>query len=713
MATLQKIRNRAGILISIFVGFALLAFILGDALSSGPSAFSKKRLEVAEINGESIDYRDYTGKIEELSNWYRANYQMNSLDQQTMESIKDEIWRTTVRDIVMGESYDDLGIYISVEELKTMLTGDSISTGGTSMVMDEPHPIVRRMFTNPETGEFNRFQMMNYFNALSDPVYADMRKQWIYLEDQIVKERLSQKYFGLVRKGLSPNSLDAKNFSFESESSITFDFAYLGYNSIEDSEIEVSESEIEKYYNEHKNEFRQEEGRSIEYIVFPIEASDEDDRNAKLYVEQKRDAFARADNPINFVNSNSDLPYADVYYAKNDLPEAYQDSIFNAQPGYIAGPYFENNSYKLTRLIGFKAVPDSVRARHILISLSVQRDDARAKTIADSLKNQIQNGASFTALAAEFSADQSNSAIGGDLGWFSANQMVKAFNDYCFENNKGDLGVVKTNFGYHIIRIDDQSPKVKKAQLAILESQVTASDETRNNIYSEAVQFNSNARTIDGFRKLYAEKNLSPRFATDFAKDEKSLPGMENSREIIRWAYENDEGTISKEIFDLDEKYIVVALTDVKKEGIAPLEDKTPEIEIELRKNKKLEILAGQVSGKLSSVSDIDGAASVLDTEVRTAEKVRFSNPYINMVGLEPAVVAKAFETELNVLSEPIIGENGVFVIQLSEKNVPEEFDIASAKFRMKYLYESRVNFQGYEALMKKANIKDNRIKFF
>ena len=191
-----------------------------------------------------------------------------------------------------------------------------------------------------------------------------------------------------------------------------------------------------------------------------------------MYVEQKRDAFARADNPINFVNSNSDLPYADVYYAKNDLPEAYQDSIFNAQPGYIAGPYFENNSYKLTRLIGFKAVPDSVRARHILISLSVQRDDARAKTIADSLKNQIQNGASFTALAAEFSADQSNSAIGGDLGWFSANQMVKAFNDYCFENNKGDLGVVKTNFGYHIIRIDDQSPKVKKAQLAILESQV-------------------------------------------------------------------------------------------------------------------------------------------------------------------------------------------------------------------------------------------------
>jgi peptidyl-prolyl cis-trans isomerase D len=713
MATLQKIRNRAGILISIFVGFALLAFILGDALSSGPSAFSKKRLEVAEINGESIDYRDYTAKIEELSDWYRANYQMNSLDQETMESIKDEIWRTTVRDIIMGEAYEDLGVYISVEELKTMLTGDSISTGGTSMVMDEPHPIVRRMFTNPETGEFNRFQMMNYFNALSDPVYADMRKQWIYLEDQIVKERLSQKYFGMVRKGLSPNSLDAKNFSFESESSISFDFAYLGFNTIEDSEIEVSQSDISSYYNAHKNEFRQEESRSVEYIIFPIEPSDEDDSNARMYVEQKKDAFARTDNPINFVNSNSDLPYADVYYAKEELPAAYQDSIFNAQPGYIAGPYYENNSYKLTRLIGFEPVPDSVRARHILISLSVQRDDERAKTIADSLKNLIQNGASFNTLASEFSADQSNSAIGGDLGWFSANQMVKPINDYCFNGNKGDLGVVKTNFGYHVIRIEDQSEKVRKAKLAILESQVTASDQTRNDIYSEAVQFNSNAGDIEGFRKLYAQKGLSPRFATDFAKDAKSLPGLENSREIIRWAFENEEGTISKEIFDLDEKYIVVALTDVKEEGIASLEDKTPEIEIEVRKDKKLEKLAAQMTEKLASVSEIDAAAVALDTEVKTAEAVRFSNPYVNMVGLEPAVVAKAFDNETDQLSGPIIGENGVFVIQITEKNVPEEFDISSAKFRMKYLYESRVNFQGYEALMEEANIKDNRIKFF
>ena len=213
MATLQKIRNKAGVLVAVIIGMALLAFILGDLLNSGPSVFNRNRLQVAEIDGKSVNYMDYNAQIEQLSEFYRANYQLQSLDQETQDGVRQEVWQNTVRDIVLNKRISKLGIGVSVEELKTMLLGDSINTGGSNVIMEEPHPIVRQMFTNPETGEFNRYQMMNYFNAISNDVYKNERKRWIYIENQIVDERLSQKYFTLVRKGLSPNSLDAKEYA--------------------------------------------------------------------------------------------------------------------------------------------------------------------------------------------------------------------------------------------------------------------------------------------------------------------------------------------------------------------------------------------------------------------------------------------------------------------------------------------------------------------
>jgi peptidyl-prolyl cis-trans isomerase D len=222
----------------------------------------------------------------------------------------------------------------------------------------------------------------------------------------------------MVQKGMQPNSLDARNFALESNASVSFDFVNVGFNTVTDEEISYSESDLKEYYEEHKNEYRQEETRSLEYVIFPIEPSEEDDERARIFIEQTKDAFTRSDNPVSFVNNNSDIPYRDVNYSMEELPEDYADSIFNAETGSVFGPYFENDAYKIARVLDFEMVPDSVRARHILISLSVQRDDERAEEIADSLLNVIRAGEDFAALAREFSTDQSNSTIGGDLGWF-------------------------------------------------------------------------------------------------------------------------------------------------------------------------------------------------------------------------------------------------------------------------------------------------------
>jgi peptidyl-prolyl cis-trans isomerase D len=708
MATLQKIRNRAGVLVAGIIGLALLAFILGDLLSSGRSIFSGRQLEVAKIDGNSINIMNYNKKIDELTNFYKLTYNISNLDMQTIESIRDEIWRTTIRDIVLGKAYNKLGIQVSNDELKTMLMGDSLNT----ILVDEPHPVVRRMFTNPETGEFNRAQMVSYFEAISNKAYADEKKRWIFLENQIVEERLSVKYFALVRQGIQPSKLDAKFAAQENSNTVDFSFVFKNFNTIPDDGINVTSAEIENYYNEHKESFKQDDARSIEYVVFELLPSKKDDDYARENVTQSRQSFERSDNPISFVNNNSDKPYLDKNYGKTELSQVISDSIFNAKPGFVTGPFFEGSSYKLVRLLENISISDSVRARHILISLSVQRDDVRAKAIADSLKLLIDKGADFNSLARQFSADDSNKAIGGDLGWFTEGKMVKPFSDACFSAQTGEVKVVKTNYGYHIVKLEATSPKVKKVKVAIMEREVVASDETTQEIYSRVVAFAAGAVNIDSFRNICRKENITPRFATDFSPSEKTLPGLENAREIIRWAYENKKGKIST-IFDLSDKYIVACLIGEKKKGYAPVENVKPEIEIVLKKQKKLEKLSLDVKTKIASAANINEVSRLLTNDVTEAAKVRYINPYINGVGLEPVVVIKAFEMPLNQLSAPIIGENGVFVIVVNGVDKPENPDLLSSKSRLKYTFSNRATYEGYEALQEHANIVDNRIKFF
>ncbi len=226
------------------------------------------------------------------------------------------------------------------------------------------------------------------------------------------------------------------------------------------------------------------------------------------------------------------------------------------------------------------------------------------------------------------------------------------------------------------------------------------------------MQFRAEVNNPKEFRDLYVKENITPRFATDFARNTKQLPGLEDSREIIRWAYENSENSISQ-IFDLNDMYIVAALTSVKDKGAEKLDRVKTQIEIAIKKQKKLEKLKETFAEKTSGSDNIDDAAAALNVEVQKTESMRFSNPYINGVGLEPKVAAMALQMEPEKLSKPIIGENSVFLIQVSDKNIPESPDIASAEFRLKYGIDSRASFEGYEALKEKAGIEDKRIKFY
>ncbi len=397
----------------IAIGLAMLGFILGD-FNIQPNR------TVAEINGETYGIEDYRSEQEVLLNFYKMNYGQN-LDAEIEQQVEDETWRRMVRNSIMDESYQQIGLEVSDDELKAMVAGDQTAGLGAGgyVAFSEPHPIVRQMFTNPETGEFNRAFMLNYFNSLDRDEYAQERARWLFIENEIVEERLNQKYLTLAGKGLSPSSLEVRDYHLETGKKVDFRFVAENFSSIADEEVTASESELKAYYKKNIENYRSDETRSIEYVIFDVVPSEEDDANARLWTVHTKEEFSRTEkeNSISYVNGVSDEPFDTRYYTASEINPVLQDSLLSLPFGAVYGPYFEDNAYKLSKLHDTQMRPDSVRARHILIGYSVVGNRQRAEEIADSLRTVIDNGGDFNAIAREYSSDENNRSIGGDLWW--------------------------------------------------------------------------------------------------------------------------------------------------------------------------------------------------------------------------------------------------------------------------------------------------------
>src|SRR5210317_2101329 len=271
MATLQNIRNRAGLLVAIVIGLALFAFILGDMMGSGAPRGGNN---VAEIAGKSIDAQEYMNREKNLREFYEMNAGGQNLDAELERQIQQETWRRLVRETIMESSYTKLGLYVSADELKTMITGDQSMGLNANPSLSEPHPIIRQMFSNPETGQLNRAVMTNYFNALDNPQFAQEKKRWLFIENEIVSEKMNEKYFNLVRKGFQPSSLDLKDYAAESSKSADFAYISMPYSEISDEEITFTETDLKNYYKTNKEKYKQQASRTFQYVVFEVVPSE-------------------------------------------------------------------------------------------------------------------------------------------------------------------------------------------------------------------------------------------------------------------------------------------------------------------------------------------------------------------------------------------------------------------------------------------------------
>jgi peptidyl-prolyl cis-trans isomerase D len=707
MATLQTIRTRAGLLVAIVIGISLAAFILGDMLQGGSSLFQRDRLEVGEVDGESIQYPEFQQKVEELGEIYRMNSQQNQLDEDTWVQVREQAWQNTVRNIIMNDVYEDLGLTVSSEELFDMLQGQNL------------HPIVQQLFRNPNTGQVDRGAIISFLKNLETGVAPEQRNYWLYLEDQIVQERIQTKYNNLVGKGLYVTTEEAQQSLEQKNKQVSFEYIQLPLTSISDSQVVVTENDLRNYYNENKENYKTEKSRRIEYITFHVEPSKADYEDAEGWINDAISDFREAKDNVAFVNSNSDEAFDGTWYKEGELPEDINTWIFeiDAEVGDIFGPYFENEAYKLAKLHAREMMPDSVEARHILLQVNTQQELAAKQALADSLKTAIENGSDFAELAQEYSTDQGSAIQGGDLGWFSRGQMVQPFEQAAFNNNVNEVTIAASQFGIHIIQTTDKGKLVPQVQVAYLVRNVVPSTQTYQNVYAKASEFAGNNTNKKDFDAAVAEQQLNKRVAT-VSENQRRVTGLENARSLVRAAYEAKVGDLLKDpqgstIFDLGDDFVIATLTAATDEGVASFDEVKERVELAVIREKKAELLKEKARAVLEGNTDLDAIANELDAEVRSANNINFNSIQVPGAGMEPAVIGTAWTLEPNRISQPVAGVNGVYILKVTSVNQGTDQNVESEQMRMAQNLTFRATSQAFNAHREVTEIEDKRSKFY
>lgn len=707
MSVLQFLRERAGWLVAGVIGVALLIFVVSDFFGSGSgnTRQAKKYYELATIGNESVSYQEFDARIQNLAEIYRLSG-TESITEELSETMRAQIWDQMIREKILGKEYKRLGLEVSDDELDDMVLGEN------------KHPIVMQLFLDPQTGMFSEAFLINFLKSTeTDPT---SNSYWLFFENEIISDRMNTKYNNMVAMGLYVTEFQA---GFEqSLSTRVVDFSYAGkpFNKVADTLVTVSQEEIKKYYNSRKEDFERTAVRSFDYITFDIKPSEEDFKEALTWITKTAGEFSEATEPVEFINLTSDSRYVGFFQTLDQLPENLREFARTEELNKVFGPILDGNTYRLARILEIAQRPDSVRARHILLTPNEGRTMEMARNEADSLMTVIKSGRSnFEIMALMLSDDQGSAQTGGDLGWFAEGMMVMPFNDACFGGKKGDLVLAETNFGIHIIEIIDQSPKVAKYNIGVIDRIVTPGSITVQKIYGEASQFAGNNPTLEKFNQSVAEQGLNKKIATNIAPEQKDLTGLENPRYLIMSLFETSAGKIildnsQQAVFELGDQYVIGYCTKVQEEGYAELEEVQSDIKLRLINQKKADLIAGQFNSMIAENKTLETITREMGLNLEESMGVNFSSFMVQgTAGVEPALISAASVSEDGKLSGPVKGVNGVYILTVnrSQSNPPEE--LTAVRDRLAAMMQIRASYEVFEALRKETPIVDKRYKFY
>lgn len=706
MAVLNQIRQRSVFLI-VIIALALFSFVLADVIRNGGMVSQKSQNTIATINGEDIEREQFARQVEA----YQRNLGPNASTSQAVNMV----WDMNVKRALMEEQFDKLGVRVEEAQVREMLRRE---------MGNNPN------FTN-EAGMFDENRLREYVATLRS-TSPQAYQQWLDYEASIAETAREQIYLNLVRAGVGATLLEGEQAYRFANESVDFEFVQIPYSSVEDSEVEISKSEIRDYVKANPGKFQTEATRDIQYVYFEEKASPEDEQEVKTDLEallknrvefnavtNRNDTvagFATTGDWETFVNETSDQKFSNNFVFKDQLPSEHADALFSLGEGETYGPFNHNGTWKISRVVERTQIPDSAKARHILVSWQgspvggqVARTKQQAEELADSIAGVVRgNRDQFAPLASQFSADASNKEDAGQLGWFTPGAMVPAFNDFVFTNNAGTVGVVETQFGYHVIDIQEQTGKKEAVKLATVSRAIEPSEKSLNNLFADVTRFELAAR--DGtFSDLAKENDLEVRPVKDIQQLEENIPGIGSQRGIVQWAFEEGVKVGDIKRFEVPTGYVVAQVTARNEKGLRSAESASSTVVPILQKQKKAEIIKKRITG-----TTLEQIAQNQGVEVNSASAVNRNSPTLPGVGTEPKVVGAAFALEQGGVSKPIAGEKGVFVVKTLQKNdAPKLESYRPYAAREAAAKRTTVSTEVFSALKETAEIEDNRARFY
>ena len=689
MAVLNSIRKR-GVFLILIIALALFSFILSDIINKGSSAASVQNV-VATVNGTEILREDFMTQVDE----YQRNLGPNAAASQAMNLV----WDRQLKSLLYDQQVKALGLTISEEQLNDQLR---MTLANNPTFQDE-------------NGLYSDARLLEYMAAIQNNARA--KQQWdAFLKG--VRESLGQStYATLVASGMEVSMADGEQlYRFENDK-IDIEYFHVPYSSIADEDVTVSESEIKTYIREHAQDFEVDPMVDLEYVIFEESASNEDMEAQKEDLTALIDGFNAADDVAFYVNDNSDQNFVDQWVRKEGMAQILRDSLLALPEGDVYGPYRDGSNFKLSKVVATMQMPDSVEARHILIPVGLSRADSitrspqEARAFADSLYAELKkNRRKFADFVRAHSSDLGSVEKGGHYDYFGYNTMVAPFRDFCFEGRTGDLGVVESQFGVHIIEIEGQKEKSTAYKVATISREIEPSEATLSLVFSESAKFEEAARN-EGFSVAADQKGLTPRPVNRIGALDANIPGIGNNRSIINWAFQGDVAVGDVKRFNLNESYVVAQVTRKSTEkALMSVAEASATVTPILRKQKKAQIIRQGLSG-----TTLQELASSQNVTVKTASALTRATPTIAGAGTEPVVVGAAFGVGALNTTELIDGETGVFKVRvLSEQPAVDLENYSSYVNQIKSgLLVNAINTRIFNALKAIADIEDNRADFY
>jgi peptidyl-prolyl cis-trans isomerase D len=708
MSIIQTIREKGAVITISVLAIALIGFMLMDSGRSG--MFGNQPKFIGKVNGEEISIQHFNEKVSEVEQQYPngGSGQRNQIMQ--------GVWDQMVAEKIVEKQFKNLGITFTAKEMSAIMFSN-----------DAPQQL-KQAFSNPETGQYDIEQAKQWWSATKSNRNEEQRKAIIsQVVDPMRLNSLYTKYTSMIAGSIYQPKWMTKIQQEENTSAAAISYVAIPYHSISDSTVKVTDSDIKTYLNDHKALYKQDGGRMISYVSFSASASSQDTARIKNMLVELKPYFAADSSAKLFLGKNaSSIPFFDGYTPADKMQMPFNDSIKALPVGGVFGPYEDGSNFVLAKKIASKIMPDSIKARHILIGTVDPQsgqpimEDSIAHKLADSIAAAIAGGANFNELEQKYSTDQAAKLQEGvmtfDLMTIQSEGFAKEFGDFLLNENGVTKKVVKTQFGYHYIEILNKIDPQPAYKIAFMARDIAPSDETINQANTAAIKLAGSSSDVNSFHKYASEHGLTVIDIPNVVKEnDYQLGGLDDARSIVKWAFEAKEGEVSTP-FTVKDNFIVAILDRKVKEGIPDIATARPMVENLIRNKKKAE----EITKKLGKVTSLEEAAKAFNVTVLTTGEdstLTFDAQIINGIGNEPKVAGAAFnKTYQTTISPAIKGNTGVFVIKINnlfkKEGLPESLLQQQKNAQINGQIQAALG-QSFESLKKISEIKDNRSSFF